>query len=149
MMAAAVEAADKAADQGRLRPLMIAVTVLTSMTADTLNSVGVPRVPLDQVVHLAKMAKTSGMDGVVASPLETASIREACGTDFLIVTPGIRGGTALQTGGRHDQARTMTPGNAMRAGSSYLVVGRPITGAPDPRAAAQAITEEIKGTDRR
>lgn len=143
MMAAAVEAADRAAAEGRVRPLMIAVTVLTSMSADVLASVGVDRTPLDQVVHLATMAKAAGMDGVVASPLETAAIRETCGRDFLIVTPGIRGGTAEQTSGRQDQSRTMTPGDAMRAGASYLVIGRPITGAPDPRAAAEAILNSI------
>jgi len=143
MMAAAVEAADRAAAAGRVRPLMIAVTVLTSMSGDVLASVGIDRTPLGQVVHLATMAKAVGMDGVVASPLETAAIRETCGRDFLIVTPGIRGGTAEQTGGRQDQSRTMTPGDAMRAGASYLVIGRPITGAPDPRAAAAAILTSI------
>jgi orotidine-5'-phosphate decarboxylase len=84
------------------------------------------------------------MDGVVASPLETAAIRRACGADFLIVTPGIRGGSAEQAGGRQDQARTMTPSDAVRAGASYIVVGRPITGAPDPRVAAELIAEEIR-----
>ena len=142
MMAAAAEAADRAASQGRPRPLVIAVTVLTSMSAEALSSVGVSRSPFDQVVHLAQMAKTAGMDGVVASPLETAAIREACGPEFLIVTPGIRGGSAEQSGGRQDQARTMAPGEAMSAGASYLVVGRPITGAADPRRAAEAIARE-------
>jgi orotidine-5'-phosphate decarboxylase len=142
MMSAAVEAADKAAAQGRPRPLVIAVTVLTSMSAQVLSSVGVTQSPFDQVLHLAQLAKGAGMDGVVASPLETAAIREACGPDFLIVTPGIRGGSAEQSGGRQDQARTMAPGEAIRAGASYLVVGRPITGAPDPRAAAEAIARE-------
>jgi orotidine-5'-phosphate decarboxylase len=144
MMAAAAEAADKAAASGRARPLVIAVTVLTSMSAEALSSVGVNRSPFDQVVHLAQMAKAAGMDGVVASPLETAAIREACGPDFLIVTPGIRGGSAEQSGGRQDQARTMAPGEAMRAGASYLVIGRPITGARDPRSAAEAISSELR-----
>jgi orotidine-5'-phosphate decarboxylase len=143
MMIAAVEAADRAAAEGRVRPLMIAVTVLTSMRAEVLASVGVDRTPLDQVVHLATMAKAAGMDGVVASPRETAAIREACGKSFLIVTPGIRGGGAEQTIGRQDQSRTMTPGEAMREGASYLVIGRPITGAPDPRAAAESILKAI------
>ena len=146
MMSAAAEAADRAATAGRPRPLVIAVTVLTSMSAEVLASVGVHRSPAEQVVHLALMAKASGMDGVVASPLETAAIRNACGPDFLIVTPGIRGGSAEQTTGRQDQSRTMAPGDAMRAGASYLVVGRPITGASDPRSAAQAIIEELRGT---
>ena len=146
MMGAAAEAADRAAAQGRPRPLVIAVTVLTSMSAQVLSSVGVTQSPFDQVLHLATLAKDAGMDGVVASPLETAAIREACGPDFLIVTPGIRGGSAEQSSGRQDQARTMAPGEAMRAGASYLVVGRPITGAADPRRAAETITEEIRGT---
>jgi orotidine-5'-phosphate decarboxylase len=143
MMSAAVEAADKGAAAGRVRPLMIAVTVLTSMSADVLATVGVSRSPLDHVVHLATMAKASGMDGVVASPLETAAIRAACGPGFLIVTPGIRGGAAEQTSGRQDQSRTMSPDEAMRAGASYLVIGRPITGAADPRAAAEGILKSI------
>ena len=143
MMTAAAEAAGKAAAQGRPRSLVIAVTVLTSMSADALSSVSVTRSPLDQVVHLALMAKSAGMDGVVASPLETAAIREACGPAFFIVTPGIRGGSAEQSGGRQDQARTMAPGEAIRAGASHLVIGRPITGAPDPRAAAERILEEL------
>ena len=144
MMLAAAEAADRAYVGGRQRPLVIAVTVLTSMSAEALLSIGVNRSPIEQVVHLARMAKTAGLDGVVASPLETTAIREACGPDFLIVTPGIRGGSAEQSGGRQDQARTMAPGEAMRAGASYLVVGRPITGAKDPRKAAEEIGREIE-----
>jgi orotidine-5'-phosphate decarboxylase len=146
MMTAAAEAAGRAEAHGRSRPLVIAVTVLTSMSAEALSSVGVSRSPFDQVVHLAQMAKAAGMDGVVASPLETAAIREACGPEFLIVTPGIRGGSAEQSGGRQDQARTMAPGEAMRAGASYLVVGRPFTGAADPRAAAAKIAAEIRAS---
>ncbi len=148
MMGAAAEAADRAAASGRPRPLIIAVTVLTSMSAQVLSSVGVTQSPFDQVLHLARLAKDSGMDGVVASPLETEAIREACGPDFLIVTPGIRGGSAEQASGRQDQSRTMAPGDAMRAGASFLVVGRPITGAPDPRAAAEAIVQEIRAAAR-
>jgi orotidine-5'-phosphate decarboxylase len=145
MMAAAAEAAGRAATEARPRPLVIAVTVLTSMSAETLSGVGVNRSPFDQVVHFAQMAKAAGMDGVVASPLETAAIREACGSQFLIVTPGIRGGSAEQSSGRQDQARTMAPGEAMRAGASFLVIGRPITGAADPRAAAEAVAKELGG----
>lgn len=140
MMTAAKDAADRAAAAGGTRPVVIAVTVLTSMDTATLNSVGVNRSPLDQVVHLARMAQDAGLDGVVASPLETAAIRRACGPAFLIVTPGIRGGAAGDA--KNDQSRTMTPGEAVHAGASYLVVGRPITGAADPRLAARMIGED-------
>jgi len=141
MMDAAREAAEKAAGQGRPRPLVIAVTVLTSLDAATLASVGVSRDPLAQVRHLATLARDAGLDGVVASPQETRAIRDACGPDFIVVTPGIRGGGA-QTG-KDDQQRTLSPAEAMSAGSSYLVIGRPITGAADPRAAAEAILSEL------
>ncbi len=137
MMTAAKDAADKAAASGQTRPIVIGVTVLTSMDAATLRMVGVDKSPLDQVVYLARMAQDAGLDGVVASPLETAAIRAACGPDFVIVTPGIRGGAAGDA--KNDQSRTMTPDEAMRAGASYLVVGRPITGAAAPREAAQQI----------
>jgi orotidine-5'-phosphate decarboxylase len=92
------------------------------------------------VVHLAKLAKQAGLDGVVASPQETRAIRDACGADFQIVTPGIR---PVDQQGKDDQARTLTPVEAMQAGSTYLVIGRPITGAPDPRAAADAIAASL------
>jgi orotidine-5'-phosphate decarboxylase len=143
MQAAAHAAAATAAAIGKPRPLVIGVTVLTSMDDVTLKSVGVTR-PLDeQVVQLARMAREAGLDGVVASPLETAAIRDACGTAFTIVTPGIRGAAAGAD--RNDQHRTMGPAQAVRAGASYIVVGRPIIGAPDPRAAAAAIAEELRG----
>jgi orotidine-5'-phosphate decarboxylase len=140
MMTAAKDAADRAAAEGRDRPVVIAVTVLTSMDAGTLKVVGVDRSPLDQVVHLARMAQDAGLDGVVASPLETAAIRQACGPDFLIVTPGIRGGAAGDA--KNDQSRTMTPGEAVHAGASYLVVGRPITAAASPQDAARQIADD-------
>jgi orotidine-5'-phosphate decarboxylase len=141
MMAAARKAADEAAAKGATKPLVIAVTVLTSMDAATLRSVGVPAEPLAQVLHLAKMARDAGLDGVVASPRETAAIRQECGSDFLIVTPGIRGGAAAS--GADDQSRTMAPAEAVAAGASYLVIGRPITGADDPRGAAARIAAEL------
>jgi orotidine-5'-phosphate decarboxylase len=123
------------------RPLLIAVTVLTSFDEATLHSIGVSVSPLDQVVRLARIAQENGCDGVVASPQEVTAIRAACGQDFIIVTPGIRGGSAST--GADDQQRTSTPAGAMAAGSSYLVIGRPITGAPDPRAAAEGVLLEL------
>jgi orotidine-5'-phosphate decarboxylase len=138
MMQAAADAAPRA---GRPRPIVIGVTVLTSMDEATLEAVGVQRPLLDHVTTLARMAKTAGLDGVVASPQETASIRAACGPDFAIVTPGIRGAAAGDD--KNDQARTMGPAEAIRAGATYIVVGRPIIGATDPRGAAERIVQEL------
>jgi orotidine-5'-phosphate decarboxylase len=143
MMRAAGEAAQAAAGRaGRPTPLVIGVTVLTSMDQATLAAVGVGRPLLDQVVTLARMAAEAGLDGVVASPQETAAIREACGPGFVIVTPGIRGASAGTD--RNDQHRTLGPAEALLAGASYLVVGRPIIAAADPRAAAAAISKEMR-----
>ena len=142
MQAAAKAATETAARLGQAKPLVIAVTVLTSMDQATLRAGGVERPLFDQVVALARMAQQAGLDGVVASPQETAAIRAACGPDFAIVTPGIRGASAGVE--KNDQARTMGPGEAVRAGANYLVVGRPIIAAADPRRAAQGIVEEIK-----
>ena len=141
MQAAARAASEAAAASGRPAPLVIAVTVLTSMDADTLNQVGVTRPLLDHVLVLARMAHAAGMQGVVASPQETAAIRQACGPDFAIVTPGIRGASAGQE--KNDQARTMGPAEAVKAGATFIVVGRPIIAAPDPKAAARAIVDEL------
>jgi orotidine-5'-phosphate decarboxylase len=139
MMRAARAAAHEAAAKRHLTPpLVIAVTVLTSMNQTTLAETGVAIELMDQVLRLAELTKDAGLDGVVASPRETASIRRRCGADFAIVTPGIRGGTADAAKG--DQERTMTPDEAVAAGASYLVIGRPIIAAPDPVAAAQAVT---------
>jgi orotidine-5'-phosphate decarboxylase len=143
MMQAAAQAGREAARQLRKPPpLLIAVTVLTSMDERSLQETGVDRALGDHVVALARMAQAAGLDGVVASPQETAAIRRACGDGFLIVTPGIRGASAGLA--RNDQVRTMGPREALGAGASYIVVGRPIIGAPDPRAAAQAIAAEIE-----
>ena len=142
MMQAAARAAHDAAQRlGRPAPIVIGVTVLTSMDDAALRETGVERPLLAQVVALARMAQAAGLDGVVASPHETASIRAACGDGFTIVTPGIRGASAGAD--RHDQSRTMGPAEAVRAGASYVVVGRPIIGAPDPRVAAEAVAEEL------
>jgi orotidine-5'-phosphate decarboxylase len=141
MMKAAAEAARKTAEAlGLPRPLVIAVTVLTSMDNEGLAEIGVARPMLDQVVHLATLAQASGLDGVVASPQEVRAIRSACGSDFQIVTPGIR---PADQQGKDDQARTLTPAQAIAAGSSYLVIGRPITAAPNPREAAEQIAASL------
>jgi orotidine-5'-phosphate decarboxylase len=142
MMRAAHEAAQEtAAKHGSPPPLVIAVTVLTSMNQASLRETGIVIDLMDQVLRLAELTKEAGLDGVVASPRETRSIRSRCGKEFAIVTPGIRGGTAADT--KNDQERTMSPAEAIAAGASYLVVGRPVIAAPDPKAAARAIGESL------
>ena len=121
------------------RPRLLAVTILTSSTQETLKAVGIEHPVEQMVVRLAKLAKESGMDGVVASPLEIEAIRAACGPDFLIVTPGVRPSFAAAD----DQKRIMTPAEAVHAGADYLVIGRPIAKAADPVHAADLIVEEI------
>ena len=124
----------------RRTPIMLAVTVLTSLNQDDLKRVGVERKVADQVVRLALLTKEAGMDGVVASPHEVVDIRAACGRRFIIVTPGIRPVEA----GHDDQRRVMTPGDAVRGGIDYIVVGRPIIEAKDPATAARAIVAEME-----
>jgi orotidine-5'-phosphate decarboxylase len=141
MMKAGADAArEEAAKLGMEPPKIIGVTILTSI--DTMCLTDELRIAsglVNHVVHLAKLAKHSGLDGVVASPNETAYIREACGPDFLIVTPGVRpAGSDVA-----DQKRVMTPKEAADAGASYLVIGRPITKADDPVAAAQSIAAKM------
>ncbi|TLN00227.1 orotidine-5'-phosphate decarboxylase [bacterium] len=142
MMQRAVKAAVKEAETLDIpRPLVIGVTVLTSINQEILtNEVGIDRDVEDQVVRWALLAKEAGLNGVVASPREITAIRAACGQDFVIITPGVRPEWAAA----NDQKRVMTPGEAMKAGASYLVVGRPITAAADPAAAAQRIIEEME-----
>ncbi len=141
MMRAARDAAhEAAARRNAAPPLVIAVTVLTSMSQASLRDTGVVIDLLDQVLRLAELTKEAGLDGVVASPRETKAIRTRLGADFIIVTPGIRGGTAAAT--KDDQERTMTPVEALAAGASYLVVGRPIIAAASPKQAADAIANQ-------
>jgi orotidine-5'-phosphate decarboxylase len=141
MMRAAAKALAESAPQQR-RAKLLAVTILTSLDQADLRQVGISGAPGARAVSLARLAKKAGLDGVVASPHEIRPIRRACGKDFLIVVPGVR---PSQSGGarRDDQSRVATPGDAIRAGADYLVIGRPITGAPDPRAAARAIMAEM------
>jgi orotidine-5'-phosphate decarboxylase len=141
MQAAARAAREASARLGRPAPVMIGVTVLTSMDQEALRAIGVDRPVLDQVIELARLTRQAGLQGVVASAQETSAIRQACGPQFQIVTPGIRGASAGTE--RNDQSRTMGPAEAIRAGASYIVVGRPIIAALDPRAAAAAIVEEL------
>lgn len=132
-------AASKAAFNATSKPLVLGVTVLTSLGLGDLQQLGIEESVETQVVRLAELGRTSGLDGVVASPQEIEAIRNACGSSFLIVTPGIRG----RTDESGDQKRTRTAGEAIRAGADYIVVGRPVTSAEDPRHAASEITEEI------
>ena len=119
--------------------LVLGVTVLTSLDDAELARIGLHGSPVENAVRLARLAKDSGLRGVVASPLEIVSIRQACGPGFVILTPGIRPAGA----DAGDQRRTMTPGEAVAAGADYIVVGRPITSAADPRSAALRIVEEM------
>lgn len=140
MMRAAREAAhNTAAKHNMPPPLVIAVTVLTSMDQATLKETGIVIDVMDQVLRLSELTREAGLDGVVASPRETAAIRKRCGKDFAIVTPGIRAAGDA----KDDQARTMSPAEAVAAGASYLVVGRPIIGAQNPREAAQRLVERL------
>lgn len=140
MMAAAADAAAKtAARLGLARPRIIAVTVLTSLDDSDLESVGIKASAADQVLRLAELAKLAGLDGVVCSPHEIRALRERLGPDFLLVVPGIRPAESAHG----DQKRVMTPEEAVAAGASHLVIGRPITAAPDPAAAAQKIATAL------
>ena len=128
------------AASGAEKPLMLAVTILTSSSQETLRQVGIDRPVEEMVVLLARLAKASGFGGVVASAQEATMIREACGHDFAIVTPGVRPSFAATD----DQKRIMTPALAIAAGATSLVIGRPISAAADPLAAAGLILAEIE-----
>jgi orotidine-5'-phosphate decarboxylase len=136
MMVAAREALEQV--EGR-KPLLIAVTVLTSMESSDLNGVGVDREPREQVLHLAKLTQKAGLDGVVCSAQEAEMLSGELGAEFCLVTPGIRPADAAAD----DQRRIVTPKDAIELGSHYLVVGRPITKAEDPIAACRAIAASI------
>ena len=143
MLEAAVQAISAGVPMGADRPRLLAVTILTSMDQKTMKEVGISGAPKLRVTKLAQLAKSAGVDGVVASVQEARAIRKACGRDFLIVTPGVRPKEKTASADQDDQARTATPAEAIRAGADFLVVGRPILAAADPRAAAQSIVEEI------
>jgi orotidine-5'-phosphate decarboxylase len=142
MLEAAVQAISAGVPMGADRPRLLAVTILTSMDQKSMRETGIGGPPKTRVLKLARLAKELGVDGVVASVQEARAIRKAFGREFLIVTPGVR---PKESAGkkRDDQARTATPMEAIRAGADYLVVGRPILTAADPRAAAQSIVDEI------
>jgi orotidine-5'-phosphate decarboxylase len=140
MMRAAVDAAREAeAATGRPRPKVVAVTVLTSMDGDDLAAIGVDVPVRDQVRRLAALAQAAGLDGVVCAPHEIELVRAECGPDFMLVVPGIRP-EGVATG---DQKRVMTPAQAVALGADVIVIGRPITQAPDPAAAARAIAGSL------
>ncbi|SDG01605.1 orotidine-5'-phosphate decarboxylase [Onishia taeanensis] len=136
-----MEAARERLDRHALSTQLIAVTVLTSMSAEDLAEVGVAVSPAEQVARLAALAQQSGMDGVVCSAQEATALRDLCGEDFLKVTPGIRPASAAAD----DQRRVLTPSAAMAAGSTHLVVGRPVTQAEDPMSALAALESELAG----
>ncbi len=140
MMETAINTAkEEAANQGVDRPLVFAVTVLTSMDRSDLAGIGVDAEPIDQVKRLARLTQDSGLDGVVCSAAEIEALRAESGPDFKLLTPGIR--PAWSVAG--DQKRVVTPADAVKRGSDFMVIGRPITGADDPAEAAKRITDEL------
>lgn len=139
LRAAAETAHDGAAAAGVPRPLILGVTVLTSLDDNDLAAVGQTGPAGDQVKRLAALAQDCGLDGVICSPREIAALRALCGPDFVLTVPGIRPDWAAAG----DQKRVMTPAEALAAGASYLVIGRPITGADHPQAAARRIADEL------
>jgi orotidine-5'-phosphate decarboxylase len=141
---AMMRAAREAAGTKKNRPALLAVTVLTSFDEPTLLEIGMQGSLGLRVVALARLAKSAGMDGVVCSALEAGAVRRELGPEFKILVPGVRPASAAT----NDQSRIATPGDAVRAGADYLVVGRPITAAAEPRVAAREIAAEIAGAER-
>jgi orotidine-5'-phosphate decarboxylase len=139
MEAARDEATSSALALGCIRPLVFGVTILTSISAGELDEIGIFGPPNDVVLQLASLAREAGLDGVVCSPHEVSSIKEACGSDFKVITPGVRPLWSQ----KNDQKRVMTPALALAAGADYLVIGRPITASEDPRLAAEKLAAEI------
>lgn len=141
MHSAADAAVDEAHRLGVECPRVLGVTVLTSISGDTLrNELGVCSPVADQVVHLARIAQDAGLTGVVASPREVVAVKQACGRDFLVVTPGVRPAWAAV----NDQKRVRTPSEALRDGADYIVVGRSVTAADDPARAIERLISEIE-----
>jgi orotidine-5'-phosphate decarboxylase len=143
MLHAAAQAISAVQPMGADRPRLLAVTILTSMDQKAMREVGLGGTPQSRVLKLADLAKKAGVDGVVASVKEARAIRKSWGRDFLIVTPGVRPKDKSVAAKDDDQVRTATPTEAIRAGADFLVVGRPILAASDPRAATQAVVDEI------
>ena len=139
-----LQAASDAARQADRPPLVVGVTVLTSLDSEELERIGIHRTVPDQVEDLAHLATDAGVDGIVASPQEVARLRARLGPNITIVTPGIRSDKGTSAPLRDDQIRTLGPAEALRAGANYLVVGRPIIASSDPPAAARAIVSELK-----
>ena len=143
MLRAAAQAVSAGVPMGADRTRLLAVTILTSMDKKTMREAGIGGAPKSRAVKLAQLAQQAGVDGVVASVQEAKAIRKACGPEFLIVTPGVRPKDKGVGAKADDQVRTATPREAIKAGADFIVVGRPILAAADPRAAAQEIVDEI------
>lgn len=140
MLKAAIDASDRVAQTtGKERPLVIGVTLLTSLDQDDISILGFNSTLQDQVLRLADLAQSAGLDGIVCSPFEIAPIRKACGSDLKLIVPGIR----PEGSAANDQKRILTPKEALKRGADYLVIGRPITGAPDRATAAKAIAASL------
>jgi len=135
-----METARERLDSLSHRPRLIAVTILTSLGQEDIAEAGFSGTPADNVLRLAKLAESSGMDGIVCSPLEAVDVRSVVNSDFLLVTPGVRPSQAALG----DQLRVMTPSDALKNGADYLVIGRPITAAPNPLQSLQNILTEIE-----